>query len=125
MPGGDRTGPVGYGPLTGRRAGFCGGYAVPGYLNAGFRGMGRGGGFGGGHGQRHRHWYYATGLPGWARGWGADANAPVSRGGAAPGIPEEAAMLKEQAAHLERTLQDIKTRLAELAGAAAEGRDEK
>jgi hypothetical protein len=34
-------------------------------------------------------------------------------------------MLKEQAAHLERTLQDIKTRLAELAGAAAEGRDEK
>jgi len=33
MPLGDRTGPAGQGPMTGRRAGYCVGYNVPGYLN--------------------------------------------------------------------------------------------
>jgi hypothetical protein len=33
MPGGDRTGPNGLGPMTGRRAGYCAGYPVPGYMN--------------------------------------------------------------------------------------------
>jgi hypothetical protein len=33
MPGGDRTGPLGMGPMTGRAAGFCAGYPVPGYMN--------------------------------------------------------------------------------------------
>lgn len=58
MPGGDRTGPQGMGPMTGRAAGYCAGYNVPGYMNPyGGRGMGfgrmmggRGGGFGRGRG---------------------------------------------------------------------------
>ena len=59
MPGGDRTGPQGMGPMTGRAAGYCVGYDVPGYINPyGGRGMamrrgrfyGRGGGFGRGRG---------------------------------------------------------------------------
>ena len=29
MPGGDRTGPMGMGPMTGRGAGYCGGAARP------------------------------------------------------------------------------------------------
>jgi hypothetical protein len=33
MPFGDRTGPAGLGPMTGRAAGFCAGYPVPGYMN--------------------------------------------------------------------------------------------
>ena len=33
MPRGDRTGPAGLGPMTGRAAGFCAGYPVPGYMN--------------------------------------------------------------------------------------------
>ncbi len=33
MPGGDRTGPAGMGPMTGRAAGICAGYPVPGYMN--------------------------------------------------------------------------------------------
>jgi len=33
MPRGDRTGPAGMGPMTGRAAGYCAGYGVPGYLN--------------------------------------------------------------------------------------------
>ncbi len=33
MPFGDRTGPMGLGPTTGRAAGFCAGFPVPGYIN--------------------------------------------------------------------------------------------
>ena len=69
MPGGDRTGPLGAGPMTGRGAGFCAGYSMPGYANPisgrGWFGFGRGRGwFGRGGGRGWRHWYYATGLPG-------------------------------------------------------------
>jgi len=44
MPGGDRTGPMGLGPMTGRAAGYCAGYPVPGFMNpmptGAFRGFG-------------------------------------------------------------------------------------
>ena len=45
MPFGDGTGPAGMGPMTGRAAGFCAGYPVPGYMNpvvgrVGFYGVG-------------------------------------------------------------------------------------
>ncbi len=33
MPGGDRTGPLGEGSMTGRRAGYCAGYNLFGYSN--------------------------------------------------------------------------------------------
>ena len=33
MPGGDGTGPWGWGPRTGRAAGFCSGYRMPGFMN--------------------------------------------------------------------------------------------
>jgi hypothetical protein len=33
MPRGDRTGPAGMGPMTGRAAGYCAGYGTPGYMN--------------------------------------------------------------------------------------------
>ena len=47
MPQGDRTGPNGQGPMTGRRMGFCSGSNTPGCMNSGFgRGLGRGRGFG-------------------------------------------------------------------------------
>jgi len=35
MPGGDGTGPMGMGSMTGRAAGFCAGYGVPGFMNPG------------------------------------------------------------------------------------------
>jgi len=45
MPFGNGTGPAGSGPMTGRAAGFCAGFPVPGYMNpvmgrAGFYGSG-------------------------------------------------------------------------------------
>lgn len=122
MPGGDRTGPWGAGPRTGRGAGYCAGFRQPGYATPFIygrgAGFGRGGGRGGGRGWRH--WYYATGLPGWARtsGYGR---------GYAPGYefddvsgPEfsrksdEAAYLRQEARNLEAALKDINKRIEEI-----------
>jgi hypothetical protein len=46
MPGGDRTGPGGYGPLTGRRRGFCADDNVRSINRRFGYGRGYGGGFG-------------------------------------------------------------------------------
>jgi len=56
MPFGDRTGPRGLGPRTGRGLGHCSGYPYPGYRNP--YGFGWGRGFGRGFGR------------GWGRDWG-------------------------------------------------------
>ncbi len=66
MPLGDKTGPLGLGPGTGRRLGYCAGYPYPGYLNPIGRGWGRG--WGRGFGWR-RGWGRGWGL-GWGRRWG-------------------------------------------------------
>ncbi len=128
MPGGDRTGPMGQGPMTGRRAGYCAGFAVPGHMNPEPLGFGRGGyggggyGRGGGRGYRRRNMFYATGQPGWARGgWGMDRNVPSPVAYAPPTTQDESTFLKEQADYFEQALRDIKKRLAELEGATGEG----
>lgn len=59
MPFGDGTGPLGQGPRTGRRAGFCSGFGVPGSFS-------RGGGFSvggrvGGRGWKNR--FFSQGFP--------------------------------------------------------------
>lgn len=84
MPWGDRTGPWGLGPMTGRAAGSCAGYPVPGYMNP-MPGFGWGFGFGGGWGKgggwgspwRGRGpfsylppWQRPGWLFGFGRGWG-------------------------------------------------------
>jgi len=33
MPRGDGTGPMGFGPMTGRAAGYCAGFGIPGFMN--------------------------------------------------------------------------------------------
>jgi hypothetical protein len=108
MPRGDRTGPFGQGPMTGRAMGYCAGYGVPGFLNrwGGFGGRGMGGGRGFGRGWRHR--FYATGVPGWmAAGYPYYGPPPV--------MPEnELKALEEEAAFLERSLDEVKKRLEEL-----------
>ena len=55
MPRGDKTGPCGAGPMTGRGAGYCAGYNVPGFMNPT-------GGYGQGRGRRRGR--------GWGRGFG-------------------------------------------------------
>jgi len=73
MPGGNKQGPLGQGPLSGRGAGYCGGSGRPGFATAGSRGVGgrgqgRGGEWGrGGWRRGHRNQFWATGLTGWQR----------------------------------------------------------
>ena len=104
--------------MTGRGAGFCAGYGVPGYMNpVGGRGFGFGGrGRGGGRGWRNR--YYATGWPGWARaGYGYPAwGGPVVPAYAGPAVAgsakeQELEMLRGQADHFETALSDIRQRI--------------
>lgn len=96
MPRGDGTGPMGMGRMTGRGAGFCAGFATPGYANSvGFRY-----GFGGGRGSRRM--FYATGLPGWAR-FGYPAYDGVNEA-----VPAEKEFLSRQAEFLESQLEQVK-----------------
>lgn len=122
MPGGDGTGPGGMGPMTGRAAGYCAGYAAPGFMNpvAG-RGFWGGGGGRGGWGRRNQ--FYATGLTGWQRAaYGNPAfggAAPYGAPQAAPFAPamtaqQELDQLKGQAEYFEDSLDGIKKRIEEL-----------
>ena len=122
MPGGDRTGPMGIGPMTGRAAGYCAGYPVPGFANVpGGRGFGGGGGRGG-RGRRNR--FYATGLAGWQRaaagmpalGGNQFAAAPQTGLDAAPGVSreQELDLLKRRAEGFASALDEMKKRIAEL-----------
>lgn len=115
MPRGDGTGPMGLGPMTGRGAGYCAGYGVPGYMNPVGGRLGLGFGWGGGRGWRH--WYYATGLPGWARfGWAPAWGTvpPAWAAGFAPTPEQEADLLRRQADWLKQQLDAISQRLDEL-----------
>ncbi len=81
MPGRDGTGPMGYGPMTGGRRGFCTD-AVP--------SPGRGGG----RGQRNQ--LYPSGLTGWQRAAQADAQAVAPIGDA----PDRFARVEEKLAQV-------------------------
>ncbi|KAF5420247.1 MAG: hypothetical protein GQ469_07340 [Methanosarcinales archaeon] len=105
MPGGDGTGPQGLGPRTGRAAGYCAQYPVPGYANPN---LGRGFYRGGGRGRRNL--YYATGLTGWQRG-AYSYPPPVVQ---AITKEQEAAELKNEAEYLENELKEIKKRIQEI-----------
>ena len=123
MPGGDGTGPGGMGPMTGRAAGYCAGYSVPGYTNPI---LGRGGfGFGRGLGRGRSGFGFGRGL-GRGRGWAYPAYGyPTFGGQAYPYVPEptakeEMGMLKEQADFLKQHLEDIQGRVNTLKKAEAQ-----
>jgi len=109
MPRGNGTGPEGMGPMTGRAAGFCAGFGVPGYANpVGGRGYGMGLGRGRGMGQGR----------GFGRGFGrfgATGSYPVN----APFEPvltstQEVESLKQQAEFLQNNLSQINDRIEQL-----------
>lgn len=121
MPGGDRTGPAGMGPMTGRGAGSCAGNPAHGFVNpmwgrGGVRGFGRGGGGGGGR-WRHRNWYHATGLPGWQRAWMAGpANVPPVPAPFGPVTTREQELkaLETQVKYFEQALEELRHRIREV-----------
>jgi hypothetical protein len=107
MPGGDRTGPAGFGPRTGRGMGYCSGFDAPGYFNAGFGrpfGAGRGGGRGrgGGGGRCIRFW----------PAWPGVAFGPYQTPAPSPELEME--NLEQMAESLEAQLKSIKARIMEL-----------
>lgn len=119
MPTGDATGPMGTGPMTGRGTGYCAGYTMPGFMNpmpgrGEGRGFGRpgGGGQGGGrrgrHGRRHR--FHAA-----DQHLSTLSEAPeVIPLGPAPVPADELRTLNAQAGRLEQTLEQLRSRIAEL-----------
>lgn len=92
MPGGDRTGPGGAGPMTGRRLGFCVGNDQPGTF------YGRGYGYGRGLGSGFRHGLRGRFNHGYA--WGSTP---------APVYENE---LTNEKKYLEREIEDLRDHLS-------------
>jgi len=118
MPRGDRTGPWGDGPMTGRSAGYCAGHPTPGYARLGgwcrHHGHDWGGGRAGGRGMARRH-----GFGGSDRWVPSDPFAPVRGAGRMYGPPvpspeTELSTLREQATQVERVLNEIRDRISEV-----------
>jgi hypothetical protein len=104
MPQGDRTGPMGQGPRSGRALGFCSGNDSPGYQKGFGGGMGRGFSKGKGMGR--------------GRGFGRGRNF-VNDFADTPQMKfvskeDEIKILKSQAEALERSRKNIERRLNEL-----------
>ena len=104
MPRGDGKGPMGMGTMTGRGAGYCAGFGMPGFANAmpgnamGY-GRGRRCGFGSGMGRRL----------GWS-GW----NHPGTTFPFAVEPQNELEVLREQARNLSDALDEINKRITEI-----------
>jgi len=120
MPFGDRTGPFGLGPRSGRAMGYCAGFQVAGPVNPvpgrswpGFgRGLGRGW-FGGGRGCGNG--FRSTGLPGWARaGYGYPSSGPEFT------AKDEIDVLQDRADLLKKQLENIQNRISTLEKARAQ-----
>ena len=101
MPRGNGTGPMGMGQMTGRGAGYCAGFAAPGYANS----VGYRCGFDGGHG--FRRMFHATGLPRWARFGSNHTNEAYAAAN------DEKEFLKRQESFLENQLANVKKRLTD------------
>ncbi len=112
MPGGDRTGPLGRGPMTGRAAGRCSGFSGPGYANPDVPRYGRGFGFGRGRGRGFgrgfwgRRYYYDEPYP---------SETPVEQT-----TDQEKAYLESTIKSLEAELKSVQRRLQELSKAKKE-----
>lgn len=93
MPGGDRTGPLGMGPLTGRGAGLCAGYGMRGYPGTALR-----------RGLRFRpRWGLSS--PGGAYGLHYSSTSP---------LVDEERVLEEQIGQLKGELEVMERRLQEI-----------
>ncbi len=119
MPRGDGTGPMGLGPMTGRRAGYCAGYGRPGYANPTVPRYGYG--WGGGWGWRHGGWggwrWHHWAVPPFGYRYGP----PPAWGWGSITPEQEQAYLRQEAAWLREQLDAIQQRLDDLAQASGGG----
>lgn len=103
MPGRNGTGPLGMGPMTGRAAGYCAGYAQPGntnYAPGGCFGWGRGNQRGGGRG---RGWGFIsqTGYPN---------PTPANESYRITSLEQQAKYLEDSLESIHREINNLKTR---------------
>jgi len=101
MPGGDRTGPMGQGPLTGRGLGFCSGNTNP-------SGLGLGRGYGQGLGRGFGRGYWGRG-----RFFNLRYNNPVSESQVSS-KEDEKVYLEDLVKNLEKEIKDVHKRIQEL-----------
>jgi hypothetical protein len=101
MPGGDRTGPAGLGPMTGRSQGYCAGYPEPGYTNPRY-----GRGFGRGLGRGFSRGYWGRGRGFWRKGYYPELYYPRE-----PTKEEEKTYLEKMVKDLEEEIKTIKERI--------------
>jgi len=103
MPGRNQTGPLGMGPMTGRRLGVCGGQPMP-YSGYPGRGQGYGRGFGLG---------FRGGRQQFAGDWFQPRHA-MPYDGFKCRVQDEKAYLQDEAKYLEDALANIKSRIQAL-----------
>jgi len=109
MPGGDRTGPLGLGPRTGRAAGYCAGYPVPGFMNPYVGRLHLRLGFGYGRGFRRAFWpVYSYPITPSPTAYGGGFYQPLVE------PKQEMEMLTEEAKALKEQLDTINKRVSEL-----------
>lgn len=121
MPRGDKTGPQGMGPRTGRGMGYCSGYDVPGFMNPGPGAVGRffSGGLGLARGRGRAMPGYGMGMA-WGRGTGRGRgySSFPSYPEAGPPAPlsaeEEKTFIQGSIAALKSRLEEMEKRLSEL-----------
>jgi len=101
MPRGDRTGPHGEGPMTGRRLGYCAGNDQSEFNSTP-------GNFGRGYGRRHG-WGSQMGY-GFRHGHGRFVEERVKNVSDETLLENEARILKEQIASIEKQLSELKKR---------------
>ena len=111
MPRGNRTGPMGWGPQTGRGLGYCAGFSSPGYTKG--SGMGIGRGYGGGRGWRGGGWgrgrfYYQD------RNFDPDTFSPRPLPTTFPNPEEESIFLEQTLNSLKKEIEFIEKKLEEI-----------
>ena len=100
MPAGDKTGPKGMGPMSGKAAGYCVEQEIPGYASPGNDsgvGRGQGRGFGRGRGRRFR-----GGITG------------ISNAAPTATREQELEMLKQQAEYFKKAGEEISARIEKI-----------
>ena len=106
MPRGDRTGPQGMGPMTGRGMGYCAGYDTPGFANPAGAGYGRGMAWGRGRAPMGGGRGMAWGRGGRGR-WGG-----YGFQGAAPAFsPYTSSIPEDEQTYLETELEGLKAHM--------------
>ncbi|MFC1542227.1 DUF5320 domain-containing protein [Candidatus Latescibacterota bacterium] len=116
MPRGDRTGPNGMGPMTGRGAGFCAGFSVPGFMNP-FGSQGQGFARGGGRGFGRGFGNFVPVSPYVTQVYNPYENPFLGHDNPDASIDSanrRLEMLKNQADHLESTLKSLNKQIDEL-----------